>query len=231
VHGNLGRALHQQGKTGEAIAAFRRAIELDPKDADSHCNLGKILCDAEGDYDAAVQCQRTAIELDPEYYRAHFNLGTALEHQGKLDEALAAYRKSIGIEPKFALGYFNVAWLVATRPDATMRDPAEALKLATTALQLEPGNPDHYQCLGVAYYRSGNWKAAVAALERSVERRDGGDGCDWFFLAMANWQLKNKPGARRWYDKAVEWKNRNGAGDEELGRFQKEAAELLQIKP
>jgi tetratricopeptide (TPR) repeat protein/serine/threonine protein kinase len=230
LHGNLGLALNQQGKTGEAIAAFRRAIELNPKGADFHMNLGVVLCN-EGDYDAAVQCQRTAIELDPKYYRAHFNLGTALEHQGKLDEALAAYRKSIGIEPKFALGYFNVAWLLATRPDAAMRDPAEALKLATTALQLEPGKPDHYQCLGVAYYRSGNWKAAVAALERSVERRDGGDGCDWFFLAMANWQLKNKTGARRWYDQAVKRTNRNGAGDEELARFQKEAAELLQIKP
>jgi tetratricopeptide (TPR) repeat protein len=231
VHGNLGIALHQQGKSGEAIAALRRAIELNPKDADFHSNLGKVLGEAEGDYDAAVQCHRTAIEIDPQNFRAHSGLGSALEHQGNVDEALAAYRKSIEVEPQFAMGYFNVAWLLANRPDAAMRDPAEALELAKKAFQLEPGNPDHYQCLGVAYYRSGDWKAAAAALERSVERRDGGDGCDWFFLAMANWQLKNKPGARRWYDQAVRWTKRNGAGDEELARFQREAAELLQIEP
>ncbi len=46
---------------------------------------------------------------------------------------------------------------------------------------------------------------------------------------MAQWQLNNKDEARTWFDKAVEWTEKNKPGDEELLRFRAEAAELLRI--
>ena len=46
---------------------------------------------------------------------------------------------------------------------------------------------------------------------------------------MAHWQVGNKEEARRWYDKAVEWMEKNKPDDEELRRFRAEAAELLGI--
>ena len=50
---------------------------------------------------------------------------------------------------------------------------------------------------------------------------------DWFFLAMAHWKLGNKDEARAWYDRAVQWMDKNQPKNEELGRFQAEASELL----
>ena len=58
--------------------------------------------------------------------------------------------------------------------------------------------------------------------------RQGGDVFDWFFLAMAHWQLGHKEEARRWYDRAVQWTEKNKREDEELGRFQAEARVLFE---
>ena len=57
----------------------------------------------------------------------------------------------------------------------------------------------------------------------------GGDSAQWFCLAMAHWQLDNKDEARKWYDRAVAWMDKNQPNDEELSRFRTEAAELLKI--
>jgi hypothetical protein len=47
---------------------------------------------------------------------------------------------------------------------------------------------------------------------------------------MAHWQLGAKEEARKWYNRAVEWMNKNPRRDEELRRFRDEAAALLGIK-
>ena len=47
---------------------------------------------------------------------------------------------------------------------------------------------------------------------------------------MAHWQLDHKAEARKWYDQAVEWMEKNRPHDEELRRFRAEAKELLEIE-
>jgi len=59
-----------------------------------------------------------------------------------------------------------------------------------------------------------------------MELRKGGDSLDWFFLAMTRWQLGDKQEARKWYDKAVQWMEKNQPKDEELIRFRAEAEEF-----
>ncbi|MEX0679483.1 MAG: protein kinase [Pirellulales bacterium] len=97
------------------------------------------------------------------------------------------------------------------------------------AIELAPQDGYFRNTLGVAQYRAGNWKAAIEALEKSMELRDGGDAFDWFFLAMASWQLDHKDDARQWHGKAVEWMDKNQPENEELRRFRIEAAELLRV--
>ena len=58
-----------------------------------------------------------------------------------------------------------------------------------------------------------------------MELRKGGDSFDWFLLAMSHWQLGDKEEARTWYDRAVEWMDKNQPENEELRRFRAEAAE------
>jgi superkiller protein 3 len=179
--------------------------------------------------DKAIVEFKKAIELDPKHSRAHNNLGNALHDQGKVDEAVAAYQKALAIEPQDALGHNELAWLLATCPNAKFHDAKRAVELAMRAVELKPQEGTCWNTLGVAHYRAGNWKDAVAGLEKSMELRKGGDAYDWFFLAMADWQLGRKKQARKWYDQAVAWADKNEPKNEELRRFRAEAAELLAV--
>ncbi len=119
--------------------------------------------------------------------------------------------------------------MLATCPDPKFRDPQRALGLALKAVELSPKNAFYWQTLGVAQYRVADWGAAIAALEKVKELGSPGDNLEWFPLAMAHWQLGEKEEARKWYDQAVTWMDKNAPKNEEFKRFRKEAAELLGV--
>jgi eukaryotic-like serine/threonine-protein kinase len=159
----------------------------------------------------------------------HRNLAIDLARRGKHSEAMDAYREAMGLEPDNPLAQNNLAWLLATCPEHRFRDPVKAVALAKKAVELTPKQGIFWNTLGTAYYRAGDWKAAIEALNMSMDLRNGGDAFDWFFLAMAHWQQGDKKEARRWYDRAVAWMDQNAAQDEELRGVRAEAGELLGI--
>ena len=124
----------------------------------------------------------------------------------------------------------DLAWGLATHADPARCDPGRAVGLAKEAVELNPQEGNYDNTLGVALYQAGRWKESVAPIEKSMELRKGGDSNDWFFLAMAHWQLGEKDKAREWYERAVQWMDRNQPKNEELRRFRAEARELLELK-
>ncbi len=176
------------------------------------------------------------------------SLAWAYKDAGKTTEAIAMFEQVVALHEKLAaespkvphrthpgnvplqLARNSLAWMLLTHPDPELRNPIRAVELAKKAVELAPERGFIWNTLGVAYYRAGDWKAAIAALERSVQLRSGGDSFDWFFLAMSHWQLGDKERPREYYEHAVQWMEKNGPRDEQLRRFQIEAAELLGIK-
>jgi serine/threonine protein kinase/tetratricopeptide (TPR) repeat protein len=230
---NLGISLAVKKRLDEAIACYKIAIEIDPTNANAHTGLGSALCQQEKP-DEAIDAYRKAIEIDPKFAYAHTGLGYALHTQYKLDEAIAAYGKAVELDPnnayarnKLALCLNDLAWSLATHAEPARRDPARAVSLAKEAVELKPQEGSYWNTLGAAHYRAGDWKAAIAALEKSMELRKGDDSNDWFFLAMAQWQLGERDKARQWYDRAVEWMDKNQPKNEDLRRFRAEAEELM----
>ena len=69
-----GVALKQGGKRADALAAYQRAIELDPKDAYPHNGLGNVYR-ALGRQEEALEAYQRAIELDPKFAAPHNGLG------------------------------------------------------------------------------------------------------------------------------------------------------------
>jgi tetratricopeptide (TPR) repeat protein len=155
--------------------------------------------------------------------------GDALVGRREWKKAIAAYSVTIEGNPNDALAHNNLAWLLATCPEATFRDPVRAVELAKKATALAPQQGIFWNTLGTARYRAGNWKDAIGALEKSLKLQ-GDNGFDWFFLAMAHWQLGEKEKARTWFDQAVQWMDKHPCQNEELRRFRREAAELLGVK-
>src|SRR5262249_21245506 len=153
----------------------------------------------------------------------HVELAALQQQSGHLTEAMRGYEEACRLDPQSAAARKNLAWLLATCADPKFRDPAKAVELAKKAVDLAPKDGTFWITLGAARYRAGDWKAALTALHKSMELRNGGDSFDWFFLAMAHWQLGAKDEGRKWYEKAVEWMDRNAKDNDELRRFRREA--------
>jgi len=93
----LARAYSGYGKTDEAVAAYRRTIELDTRDAWAMNNLGFLLIEKER-YDEALPVLQKAVSLQKSVAVFHNNLGMALEHTGNIKGAAAEYRTALIVE-------------------------------------------------------------------------------------------------------------------------------------
>jgi tetratricopeptide (TPR) repeat protein len=149
---------------------------------------------------------------------------------------LMVYRRTLAVREKLkddfpgeARDRRDLAWFLANCPARQFRDSDRAVRLAKEAVELAPEGGDCWRTLGVARYRARDWKAAVAALKKATELRSGGDSAEWFFLAMAHWQLGDKQQARSWYDRAMRWMDEKQPRDEKLRRWRAEAAALLGV--
>jgi tetratricopeptide (TPR) repeat protein len=172
---------------------------------------------------------------DNERAASYFEFAAFLARTERLDEGLTLHRQACDILEKWlqvrpsAGGYNNLAWQFATSPIGAFRDPARAVQLAKKAIGLAPREGYAWNTLGVAHYRSGDWKAAIVALEKSMQL-GGGNSFDWFFAAMAHYQLGNSAEAQKWYRRAEDWMSKHQPQDDELRRFRAEARELLEIE-
>ncbi|MGZ3438924.1 MAG: tetratricopeptide repeat protein, partial [Polyangia bacterium] len=76
VHYNLGNTLAEQGRFADAIAAYRRAIALQPSLLPAHANLGRAL-QSSGDRDGAIREYQAALAIDPTNARVQAMLADA----------------------------------------------------------------------------------------------------------------------------------------------------------
>jgi tetratricopeptide (TPR) repeat protein len=97
----------------EAMAAYRRALEIDSRLADAHLNLGRLLHER-GEAAAAEGHYRQALASRPDDATAVFNLGVALQDLGRLAEAAEAYESALEIDRALADAHFNLSGLYET---------------------------------------------------------------------------------------------------------------------
>ncbi len=98
----------------DAKKAYECAIALNPRHADAHVNLGRLLHE-EGSASAAQSHYHAALEADPAHDTAAFNLGVALEDLGRLREAIEAYARALTLDPDNADAHYNLAGLYERR--------------------------------------------------------------------------------------------------------------------
>jgi hypothetical protein len=110
----------------------------------------------------------------------------------------------------------NLAWAYLIVPEA-LRDVQAALPLAKKAVRLAPGNATYGNTLGLAYYRAGRYREAVATLRPNLERQqDSGLGHDFYILAMSCQRLGESERAHDYYTCGVRWtRARQGQAAEE----------------
>jgi tetratricopeptide (TPR) repeat protein len=167
AHDNLGNVLLKKDRVDEAITQYQMALQIKPDNAKAHNNLGNALL-KKGRVDEAITRYQTALQIQPDYAEAHANLGNALCQKGRMNEAITHYQKALQIKPDSPQVLNNLAWLLATCPDAHIRDGVQAVKYAGHACELTHyGAAPIVGTLAAACAEAGRYDDAIAAAQKA----------------------------------------------------------------
>ena len=197
AHYSLGIILlNQINNPTAAEPHIRKAIELNPANADAHVMLGFLL-GQKGDYPESEMCNRMAIDLQPGHYGALTNLGHALKEQGRFDEALEFYTRACNVRPDQATSWEHLGAVYGVtmdyeraidcyrkalrlKPDTARIAQALASLLrltgkfseaefhCLTALSIEPEAAKHHVELGDIYLAMGSYDKAVSCYDHAL---------------------------------------------------------------
>lgn len=167
---NLGQALGLAGRLDEAAEQFGRAVRLNPHDVRALDALGGALV-MQGRPGEAVERFRAALSAAPDDPNLHYRYSMALlVRGGSAGEAAGHLREAIRLNPDWPQPLNALAWLLATSPDLSVRDGAEALRLASRAVELTGSrDPLLLDTRAAALAASGRFAEAVATERDALE--------------------------------------------------------------
>ena len=165
---NLGIVFLRQGKVDEAISLLQAAVDLRPDNSPAHDNLAKALLQ-KGRIPEALVHYRQLIKLQPDNFEVHNIVGTVLVQQGRIREGVEEWQKVLAIQPDNGNAMSNLAWVFATALDDSLRDGAQAVKLAEQALRVSGGRiPILFRTLAAAYAENGQFSQAIETAQRGI---------------------------------------------------------------
>ena len=168
AHGNLGKALNLKGRFAEAELHFRTALALKPDLLDTLKAYGDALA-GQGRREEAVKFLSEAVRLKPDN-ETRLRLAPLLAAIGRPREAVAQCRAVLAVDPDLTAALNNLAWLLATSSDETVRNGAEAVRLAEQACaRTQFKDAIMVGTLGAAYAEAGRFTNATASAEQAIE--------------------------------------------------------------
>ena len=169
AEGNLGQACYAKGKIREAMMHFQNSLRIEPNQASVHSSLGVFFLEMGRVSESLTHLQK-ALEIEPNFADAHYNLGNTHLQMGQAKEALSHYKRALEIDPNDTEALNNMAWILATWPDALTRDGAKAVELAERADSLTRGkSPVISATLAAAYAEAGRFAEAVKTGQRALQ--------------------------------------------------------------
>ena len=100
----------------------------------------------------------------------HNIVGTVLVQQGRVEEGVEEWKKVLLVEPNNGNAISNLAWVLATSPDESIRNGAKALQLAEQAVRISKGRiAILFRTLAAAYAENGRFSDAIQTAQRGIE--------------------------------------------------------------
>jgi tetratricopeptide (TPR) repeat protein len=172
AHTNLGEAFYEKGMLDEAIIHYRNALQIDPNQTLAHSALGLAWLET-GRPDESVRHLLRALEINPNFADAHYNLGNTFMQTGQANEAIAHFNRAVEINPNDVEALNNMAWMLATWPEAGIRDGTRAVELAERANSLTHGeSPVVSATLAASYAEAGRPADAVKTAQHALQLAD-----------------------------------------------------------
>jgi len=189
------------GEYAKAVELFTKAITEDDTNPSFYGNRGSAysylgkLDEALKDYDTAIK-KAIAHSGDPKDKRlAYFlyNRGYAYEHAGRIKEALAEYQKTIELDSVYPDAHGNSAWILATHPDAAIRNATKALEYALIeAKRTKMESAASLDTLAAAYAANGQFDEARHHQQQAVSKAGSPEDKREFTERLRLYEL-NKP--------------------------------------
>ena len=189
AHNNLGLALAERGQVDEAIAYFRKALEIHPDYAEPTTTSASPWPAADRSMRPSPVFARPW-KSSPTTRTSHNNLGLALASRGQVDEAIAHYRQALDIKPDYAEAHINLGNALADRGQFD-----EAIAHYRQALEIKPDNVDAHYNLGLALAGRGQVDEAITCFRKALEIKPDD--------AEAHNNLANALAARGHVDEAI----------------------------
>jgi TolB-like protein/cytochrome c-type biogenesis protein CcmH/NrfG len=147
-----------------ALAAAKRALELDPNSAEAHAALGYVEM-YDWNWDRAAVALNRAIQLNPNYAPAHLWLGHLHSMHGRFPEALQQVRLANDLDPLSPIAEAQRGWTLIHS-----RRFDDAIHVLRNVVKQYPDYQWALWQLGMALAHKGDFQAAVSALEQSTAR-------------------------------------------------------------
>jgi tetratricopeptide (TPR) repeat protein len=197
-----GHKLGISGNYADAIKAYSKVIELNPRDLTAYVNRGTAYAFL-GNYQQAIQDYNKAIELNPQDTATtnapYFNRGTAYTFLGNYQQAIKDYSKAIELEPREAMAYLSRGSCYVN-----LGNYQQAIKDYDKAIELEPQNTRLYHYRGACFGKLGNYQQAIAdynkAIQLNPQLAESYSGRGFCYAKLGSYQL-----AIRDYNKAIEF--------------------------
>jgi len=188
----LGETKLELGKNDESVELLRRAVALSPDDP----SLRLVLIQAEkaaGNMIEAEKTLRIAIGLEKCGEIEIVKLSNLLSELGRYAEQKELLANAVRDCPD-AVGLANdYAYLLATAPDATIRDGRESLRIALEVTRgSKSPNPAYLDTLAAAYAENGEFAQAIETQRQAIEllttRRMPDEVVEAFRASLASYQ-------------------------------------------
>jgi tetratricopeptide (TPR) repeat protein len=168
---NLANALIAKDDFDGAIARYTACIAAMPDQEEARYNLASALLRKGRTEEAIVEYQKV-LQMQPGSADAHANLGIAWLAKGRVRDAMEEYTKALQISPENLAALSNLAWLLATSSDSSLRNGSEAVRLAERADSASSRSDKHptvLRILAAAYAEAGQFSEAKETAQHALE--------------------------------------------------------------
>ncbi len=151
------------GQLGEAVKAYKAALQLNPDSDRAQHGLGNALRQ-QGDLQAAIPYIQQAIIMQPEVAEYHNTLGMLFQQKGEPEKAVTFHLRAVNLDPGHAAAFCNLG--VAFKNLDRLQESVSAYQ---RALQIDPNLAEVHNNLGNLLRAMGDMVGAQASLEQALK--------------------------------------------------------------
>tara|TARA_Y100001933_G_scaffold69010_1_gene70038 strand:- start:208 stop:2505 length:2298 start_codon:yes stop_codon:yes gene_type:complete len=150
------------GQPAAAVVSYKKAISINPKNADAYYNMGVTL-QGQGKLEEAIESYDNVTSINPDYVKAYHNKGNLLKEQGMLSAAVTIYKKALAIEPNNSDIYCNIG--ASLQEQGKLEESIEAFN---KAISINPEYAEAYYNMGISLQKLREMEEAIKKYQKAI---------------------------------------------------------------